>query len=229
MEGPPSPERSALPRWPWWMEPASGLGALFVRTLRRLVRWRFHGDETIRSWESENRRFVLVFWHRHLLLMRYAYRGRRMSVLSSRSRDGELSARVLRKLGIQTCRGSTTRGGSSGLRSLLREARQGSDLAITPDGPRGPSREVQPGVVKIAAAAGYPVIPVALAASRAHEISSWDRMPIPLPGSRVEVVYGEPMQVPRDAVVEEWVPRIREALLAVETRAEALARSGASR
>lgn len=196
----------------------------FIRALRATVRLRFHGEETIRAWEHGDQRFLLAFWHRHLLLMRYAYRGRRMCVLVSRSRDGELIARVLARLGIGTSRGSSSRGGVVGLRELLREARSGSDIAVTPDGPRGPLRVVQPGVVLAAAASGLPLIPVAMAASRAHEFGSWDRMPLPLPGSRVEVVYGSPLRVPRDARPEEWGPRIAAAINDAELRAEALAR-----
>jgi len=202
----------------------AAIGASFIRLLRRTVRLRFHNDETIRSWERGNQRFLLAFWHRHLLLMRYAYRGSRMSVLVSRSRDGELIARVLKHLGIRTSRGSSARGGSVGMRDLLRVAASGSDIAVTPDGPRGPLRQVQPGVVLAAAASGLPLIPVALAASRARELGSWDRMPIPLPGARVDIVYGEPLRVPRDARADEWCPRIAAAINLVEQRAEELAR-----
>jgi len=213
-------------------EPDRGLrllafaGATFIRLLRRTVRLRYHGEQTIRAWEQGDQRYLLAFWHRHLLLMRYAYRGHRMSVLVSRSRDGELIARVLGHLGIRTSRGSSSRGGAMGLRDLLREAARGSDIAVTPDGPRGPLRVVQPGVVLAAAASRLPLVPVAMAATRAWELRSWDRMPVPLPGARVEVVYGEPVRIPRDARPEVWGPRIAAALDAAERRAEALARGG---
>lgn len=197
--------------------------AVFIRLLRASLRLRFHGQETIRAWERGDRHFVLAFWHRHLLLMRYAYRGRRMTVLSSWSRDGELSSRTLGHLGIATSRGSTSRGGAAGVRDLLRRARSGSDLALTPDGPRGPLRKVQPGVVRIAAVAGLPVVPVALAARRGFELSSWDRMLVPAPLTRVEVVYGEPLHLPRDADPAEWCPRLEAAINATEQRAERLA------
>jgi lysophospholipid acyltransferase (LPLAT)-like uncharacterized protein len=203
-------------------------GAAFIRLLRGTVRLRFHGDATVRGWEREGRHFVLAFWHRHLLLMRYAYRGPKMSVLVSRSRDGELIARVMRRLGISTSRGSTSRGGAAGLRDLLRRAREGWDLAVTPDGPRGPLREVQPGVILAAAASGLPVIPVAIAASRRRELSSWDRMLLPLPGSRVHVVYGAPLEVPRDARPSEWASRLKAAIDAAESEAERLARGTAA-
>jgi lysophospholipid acyltransferase (LPLAT)-like uncharacterized protein len=203
-------------------------GATFIRLLRVSVRLRFHGDSTVRAWELEGRHFVLAFWHRHLLLMRYAYRGPKMSVLVSRSRDGELISRVMRRLGISSSRGSTSRGGAAGLRDLLRRAREGWDLAVTPDGPRGPLREVQPGVILAAAASGLPVIPVAIAASRRRELGSWDRMLLPLPGSRVHVVYGEPLEVPRDARASEWAPRLKAAIDAAESEAERLARGSAA-
>jgi len=221
------PPRVAPPL-PWWIGPAAFAAAIVLRLLRRSVRLRFHGEATIRALEAADQRFLLAFWHRHLPLMRYAYRGRRMSVLVSRSKDGELIARVMGHLGIDTARGSSSRGGSAGLREMLRAARAGSDLAITPDGPRGPLREVQPGVVLLAAATGLPVIPAAIAASRARDLRSWDRMPIPLPGSRVEVVYGEPLRLPRDARAEEWAPRLREALNEAERRARRLARGEAA-
>jgi lysophospholipid acyltransferase (LPLAT)-like uncharacterized protein len=210
----------------WRIRFIAAAGACFLRVLRRTVRLRFHDDATVRDWERGRQPFLLAFWHRHLLLMRYAYRGRRMNVLVSRSRDGELIARVLAHLGISTVRGSSSRGGAVGLRELLRAARSGSDIAITPDGPRGPLREVQPGVVLAAAASGLPLVPVAMAATRRAELYTWDRMPVPLPGSRVEVVYGEPLRVPRDARPEEWAPRIGAALDAVERRAEEIAGHG---
>jgi lysophospholipid acyltransferase (LPLAT)-like uncharacterized protein len=195
----------------------------FIRLLRASVRLRFHDQETVRAWERGEQRFLLAFWHRHLLLMRYAYRGQRMTVLVSRSRDGELISRVLAHLGIATSRGSSSRGGATGLRDLLRQARSGSDVAVTPDGPRGPLRKVQPGVVLAAGASGLPVVPVAIAARRGLELSSWDRMLLPLPGTRVEIVYGQPVTVPRDADPVEWCPRLESALNANEERAERLA------
>jgi lysophospholipid acyltransferase (LPLAT)-like uncharacterized protein len=219
---------AAAAELPWWIGPAALAGAFVLRLLRRSVRLRFHDQETIRAWEVGEQRFLLAFWHRHLPLMRYAYRGRRMCVLVSRSKDGELIARVMRHFGVATSRGSSSRGGSAGLRDLLRAARGGSDVAITPDGPRGPLRVVQPGVVLLAAASGLPLIPVALGASRYRELRSWDRMPIPLPGSRVEVVYGEPIRVPRDADAAAWAPRLRDALNAVEERAYRLAAEGSA-
>ena len=171
--------------------------ATFIRLLRASVRLRFHGDGEIRRRERMDERFILAFWHRHLLLMPYAYRGRGISVLVSRSRDGELIARTVARLGIDASRGSSSRGGMAGMRSLLRRAGEGMDVAFTPDGPKGPVGVVQPGVLMAAAATGWPIVPVAIGASRARRLRSWDRFLVPLPFARVHVVYGEPMRVER--------------------------------
>ncbi|HTQ79616.1 MAG TPA: lysophospholipid acyltransferase family protein [Thermoanaerobaculia bacterium] len=166
------------------------------------MRLRYHGEARVRDWERQGRHFILAFWHRHLLLMPYGYRGRRISVLISQSRDGELIARTVARLGIDSSRGSSTRGGMAGLRALLRKAAEGYDLAFTPDGPKGPAEVVQPGVILAAAATGLPVQPVAMAASRCRRLRSWDRFVVPLPGARVHFVYGEPLTVPRRAAPE---------------------------
>lgn len=194
-----------------------------IRLLGATVRLRFHDAGLIRAREREGRRFVLAFWHRHLLMMRYAYRGDRMTVMMSRSRDGELMAQSMFRLGIHSVRASTSKGAAAGLKELIRVARDGSDIAFTPDGPRGPARQVQPGVVFAAAVTGLPVIPVAIEASRAWEARSWDRMLVPKPGARVEIVYGEPLEIPRDADLAAWGERVRVALAGVEARAAGLA------
>lgn len=194
-----------------------------IRLLGATVRLRFHDADPIRSRERAGRRFVLAFWHRHLLLMRYAYRGDRMTVMMSRSRDGEMIAQSMSRLGIHSVRASTSKGAAAGLKELIRVARGGSDIAFTPDGPRGPARQVQPGVIFAAAVTGLPVIPVAIDASRAWEARSWDRMLVPKPGARVEIVYGEPLEIPRDADLAEWGERLRAALDGVEARAAGLA------
>jgi lysophospholipid acyltransferase (LPLAT)-like uncharacterized protein len=156
--------------------------------------------------------------------MPYAYRGRRISVLVSQSRDGELIARTVARLGIDSSRGSSSRGGIVGMRSLLRKAAEGWDIAFTPDGPRGPLREVQPGVILAAAATGLPIQPVAIAASRAKLLRSWDRFLVPLPFSAVHFVYGEPLVVERRGDLEQAAVELKTRLDAAEAAAENLAK-----
>jgi hypothetical protein len=196
------------------------VAAGFIRMLRASVRLRHHGDGPQRERERRDERFILAFWHRHLLLMPYAYRGRRISVLVSQSGDGELIARTVARLGIDSSRGSSSRGGVAGMRTLLRKAAEGYDLAFTPDGPRGPAREVQPGVILAAAATGWPILPVAVAATRAKLLRSWDRFLVPLPFARVHFVYGEPLSVERRADPSEAAAELKRRLDAIESEAE---------
>jgi lysophospholipid acyltransferase (LPLAT)-like uncharacterized protein len=198
----------------------SFLAAWFIRALRASVRLRHHGDERLREWERRGEHFILAFWHRHLLLMPYAYRGRRISVLVSRSTDGELIASTVARLGIDSTRGSSSRGAVVGMKTLLRKAADGWDIAFTPDGPRGPAREVQPGVILAAAATGLPIQPVAVAASRAKLLRSWDRFLVPLPFSAVHFVYGEPLVVERRGDTAEAALELKRRLDVAEMEAE---------
>ena len=174
----------------------------------------------MRKMEQGGERFILAFWHRHLLLMPYSYRGRGISVLVSQSKDGELIARTVARLGIDSSRGSSSRGGVAGMRTLLRKAAEGWDIAFTPDGPRGPASEVQPGVILAAAATGFPIVPVALAATRAKRLRSWDRFVVPLPLSTVHFVYGEPLAVERRGDPEAAAAELKRRLDAAEAEAE---------
>jgi lysophospholipid acyltransferase (LPLAT)-like uncharacterized protein len=166
---------------------------------------------------------VLAFWHRHMLLMRWAYRGGKVTVLSSQSKDGEIMVQTLRRLGVEPCRGSSTRGGVAGLRAILRKAADGYNVAFTPDGPRGPANVVQQGVVLTAALSGAAIVPMAYAATRARRLGTWDRLVLPLPLSTVHVVYGPAIRVPRDANLDAEAVRIGAAIDAVARRAEELA------
>lgn len=217
-------QEASAERTPLRVRAAAWLAAGLLRGLRATLRLRFDGEEGIRAAEREDRRFILAFWHRHLLLMPWAYRGRGISVLVSRSQDGELIARAVGHLGIATARGSSSRAGAIGLHALLRQARGGMDIAFTPDGPRGPAAEVQPGVLMAAKATGWPIVPVALGASRAWRLRSWDRMMVPKPGARLEVCYGPPLLVARDAGLAAAAQELKARLDALEARAEARAR-----
>lgn len=210
----------------WRIGPASLALSGLIRGLAATVDMRFHDDATVRSWEQESRPFILAFWHRYLILMRFAYRGTRMSVLVSQSWDGELTSQTLAHLGIDTCRGSTSRGGAAALRDLLRRARAGSDLGFTPDGPKGPARRVQPGVIVAAAMSGLPIQPVAIGATRRRLLRSWDRMLVPLPGARVDVVFGEPLTIAARSSVEAGVERLERAMHALDERVAALSGEG---
>jgi hypothetical protein len=117
----------------------------------------------------------------------------------SRSRDGEMIARALRRTALTAVRGSSSAGGREALDELIAAVRSGRPGAFAVDGPRGPARQVKPGVVTAAQRTGVPIVPLSFAARRTVEAGSWDRTLIPLPGTRAVLAFGEPIAVPADA------------------------------
>ena len=175
------------------------LANLLIRSVRCTMRIRHAGRGTVEDLQRSGNRFILAFWHGRLFLMRYAYPGKRITILISRHRDGELIARTMELFGLQASRGSSTEGGAAGLREVVRRVREGYDVAFTPDGPRGPGRVAQMGVIQAARLAGIPIVPVAFGASRKKILGSWDGFLVPYPFSRGLFVYGDPIVVPRQA------------------------------
>jgi hypothetical protein len=138
---------------------------------------------------------IYTLWHRQEALMIYLHRNRNLCGLISKSKDGEYMARILKRFGFSFVRGSTTSGGFLSLRGLIKAARNGCSIAITPDGPHGPVFKVQPGAVYLARKAEIPIIPCACALSKKKILNSWDRYLFPLPFGRVQAVYGAPFTV----------------------------------
>jgi len=140
---------------------------------------------------------IYVVWHARLLVLPYLYRDRDLRVLISRSRDGERVARLVGRFGFVVVRGSSSRGGAGGLRGLARALEGGHSVVVVPDGPRGPSETVKPGVVALARMTGAPVVPMALGASSEWRARSWDGFRVPKPFARCVVRFGHPLWVAR--------------------------------
>ena len=151
--------------------------------------------------QGGRRPILFAFWHGRMLyfLKLYEYLGARVTVLVSQSRDGELVTQLLSCFGFQTTRGSTSRGGARGLLAVVNKVRSGMHACFTPDGPRGPRFQVQPGLVMVAKRTGAPILPMTFGAQWKRVLASWDAFLLPLPFSRVVVVYGDPIYVPADA------------------------------
>src|SRR5437899_10396391 len=120
------------------------------------------------------------------------------TALVSRSGDGEIVARYLTRFGLDSVRGSTSRGAGEAGRALVAAVRRGRDIAVVPDGPRGPCGQLQPGVVTLAALTGAPIVPLAVAPRPALRLRSWDAFMLPWPCARWAVVFGPPLPVARD-------------------------------
>ena len=171
----------------------------------RTIRWTVDGESQVAALAA-GRPTVVAFWHEHLpavpvisLLVRRlpGYRPTPVHALVSHHRDGRFIGLVIRRFGMKTVLGSTSRGGAGALRHLLTLLRSGHIIGITPDGPRGPRREAAPGVAQLAALSGIPVLPIAVRATPHIRLRSWDRMTIPLPFGRGVVVCGRLIPVPR--------------------------------
>lgn len=191
-----------------------GLG----RSLR--VTW-YHEDALDDIGKKSPGGVIYAFWHQRLLPFCYTHRQRGVCVLVSTHRDGELIAQVIERLGFDTIRGSSTRGGRKALHGMIALGRQGHDLAVTPDGPRGPRYVLKPGLVTLARMTGLPVIPIANAAWPRLELRSWDRFHVPSPGARCAVVLGRPWWPGEFGKDEREAARRQLELRLIETTAEA--------
>lgn len=191
-----SPFRQALQRAALIVVPLPA--AILIKGLHRSLRIRSVGREVPLSLKGAGGQYVMAFWHGTLLLMVYAYVGEKLTFLVSLHRDGELITRVMKYFGPLPTRGSSTRGGIGALHGLLRRAKGGFDVAFTPDGPRGPARKAQEGVVQLARLSGLPIVPVGMAARHKTVLGSWDGFVVPWPFTRLAFAYGEPVMVPRE-------------------------------
>lgn len=150
---------------------------------------------------------ILVFWHNRIpaisigFLRHYPTHPSRkgVSVLTSPSKDGDILAGVMANLGMGSVRGSSSRRGSTAIRELSSLLEAGIDLAITPDGPRGPKYSLGPGAVFLAQKTGVPILPLHACYHRAIRLKTWDNFAIPLPFSRVDIVMGSYMTVDPEA------------------------------
>lgn len=193
-----------VPTWYQW------LGAWVVWSSLKVV------GETMRyRWDDRSRFFddppaaqaIYCIWHNRLPLCMKIYFGyvrvrnrtAGLAAMVSASKDGGFLAGVLERFGVQPVRGSSSRRGRQALLELTSCAERGYDLAITPDGPRGPCYTVQDGVMSLAQVTGLPIVPVSYHLGWKITLGSWDRFQIPLPFGRCDMIFGEPLRVPRDA------------------------------
>lgn len=185
---------------------APSVFAAAVRALATTLRIQVSGAERlVPSWR-QGQPLIYVVWHGRILLAPWAHEwlrrthgARRVAVLASHSRDGEIVSRYVRCFGLDVIRGSSSRGGATGLRQFAATVQAGADVALVPDGPRGPRGQLRPGVVALAALTGVPVVPLGLGARPARRLSSWDQFLLPLPFARCAIAFGEPVTLARDA------------------------------
>jgi lysophospholipid acyltransferase (LPLAT)-like uncharacterized protein len=171
-------------------------------------------------WNRGAERSIYVTWHEYLLLPIYLCSHANVCMLLSRHADGQLLSATLSHFDIEQVTGSTRRGGVEALRGLMRVSKR-KHIALIPDGPQGPRRQVQPGLIYLAARTGLPIVPTGFGVRRPWRLKSWDRFAVPRPWSRAACIAGPPIPVPRDASRAELAHcrDVVEAHLAANTRA----------
>jgi lysophospholipid acyltransferase (LPLAT)-like uncharacterized protein len=195
----------------------SGLIYRFVTAVGRTLKIE------LRNFEPSPERTIYCGWHGRSFPFAYSCRDRGWWVIISQSRDGDIQNTIFQRLGFQTTRGSTGRGGERAAVRAIKALRAGGVLAMTPDGPRGPSQAVQEGVMLIAQRSGAQLVPLGIAASPCWMIKSWDRYVVPRPYARALLIAGEGLTVPTDATPEQVEAirlRLEERLTALQTEAE---------
>ncbi|HVZ06968.1 lysophospholipid acyltransferase family protein [Rhodopila sp.] len=212
--------------------------SLYLWLALRTQRWSIDGQAHFVP-HAAGQPAVFAFWHEFLPLMpqlpalgrrQTVYRRTGVYVLVSRHRDGRFIAAAVKRFGVDSIHGSTSKdgaskGGAASLRAMLGALARGDMIALAPDGPRGPRHQAAPGVAQLAALAEVPILPCAARTSRRIQLRTWDRMAIPLPFGRAVMVFGATIRVPRDAW-KETVPQITAALQEVADRAERLCPAG---
>ncbi len=177
--------------------------APLIWVLGRTIRFKEIGNTDQNPNFKKNKIFIYAFWHNRILMSVYFYKRKNIHVLVSQSKDGEYIHRIIKKFGFDTIRGSTSKGGATAVIKMADLLKNNTyDIAITPDGPRGPKEKVQMGVIHLAKLTGFPIIPFSFNASKKIVLNSWDNFIIPLPFSRGIFIWGNPILVPENSTQE---------------------------
>ncbi len=221
---------TSAPSLDWRTRVAIRLGTWVLYALGSTWRVQVHGRQALLDRAPDASRVVLTLWHGQMLPLLWAHR-QPTGVIISEHKDGEIIARIVETFGFFGVRGSSSRGGTRALLEAVQVLKRGADMAITPDGPRGPRYRFAPGALVLAHRAGAPVVSLVAHVNRKWQLRSWDGFEIPKPFARVTIEYGEPVMLSDPDVraaaarTEEFAQRMREALARVEALAGQPARA----
>ncbi len=210
----------------WRTRIAITLSTWVLYALGATWRVKVHGRQALLDRAPDAPRVVLMLWHGQMLPLLWAHR-QPTGVMISEHRDGEIIARIVSRFGFFGVRGSSSRGGTRALLEAVQVLKRGADMAITPDGPRGPRYSFAAGALVLAHRAGAPVISLVAHVDRKWQLRSWDGFEIPKPFARVTIEYGEPVMLGEADVravaarTSEFAERMRQALARVETLSKA--------
>lgn len=165
---------------------------------------------------------IFTFWHGRQIYLVWAHRNEGVYILVSKSKDGGYISGVTEKFGCKNVRGSTSRGGFEAVCSLVEKGKSGNPLAFTPDGPRGPMKIVQPGVIMVAQKTGLPIIPMSNSAKIKYIVRNWDEFHIPCPFSKIALCHGKPIYVGENDDIEKKSEEVKKALDEITAKSDSL-------
>lgn len=182
--------------------------AWIIRITGKTLRWDIRDEAGV--FDKSRPGWIWSFWHNRMFLIPWMHEKWFSHIpgtmLTSPSRDGRTIAEICESFGIEGERGSSSspEKGMSALIALAKKSRQGYEIGITPDGPRGPLHRLQPGIIKLAQITGTPIIPVHMQFSHSIQLDTWDKFLLPLPFATVRLVFDKPHHIPRRMTEEEF-------------------------
>ena len=177
--------------------------AHLVNVLCKTLRITEINKNVINQLEKANKNYVLAFWHGSMLLPWYIHRGKKMIALISKSKDGDLLARVLKKWKYGVIRGSSSTGGDVALGIMVDYGKNHHSITITPDGPRGPRHKLKAGAVIAAKKSYLPLILTGVGIKNKRSLNSWDMFSIPKFFTKATLIYSDPIYINKDLTYEE--------------------------
>lgn len=198
----------------------SQVGWGLVRLIGATLRYRVEDWENFQRWKEQKQPVIYSFWHNQIFYATHFWRSRGIVVITSRHFDGEYIARVIRRFGYGAARGSSGKGAIRALLELKKHLEQGTDVAFTIDGPKGPLYRVKPGPLWLSRKTGAPIVPFHIQPSSFWSLNSWDGFRIPRPFSPTLVKIGRPLVVPPEADEESWLVKYQQEMDRIKTYCE---------
>jgi lysophospholipid acyltransferase (LPLAT)-like uncharacterized protein len=197
-----------------WQNSLRILGRLFltnaVTLLCRSLKVKIVNEEPVKKLKDENKNYIVAFWHGTMLYPWYLHGSLSFAALTSKSKDGDLLAKLLRHWDYKVIRGSSSSGGDVALEIIVGYAKNNYSIAITPDGSRGPAYKLKAGVVVAAKKAGIPIVLAGVGYKKKKILKNWDKFEIPHFFSNANVVYSDPVFIDKDLSYKETSEKIIE-------------------
>lgn len=172
----------------------------YIRFVHITSRYTIIASDEAQPYLKGDKNAIMVLWHGRLMMASpLKPKGRPLKALVSRHNDGELIARTIAALHVETIRGSSSKGGEKAARNIVRASKNGANIVITPDGPRGPHQKAQGGVIHLARLCDCPIIAFSICSTSQITLKSWDRMKVALPFGRLCAIIGPPMFIDKDS------------------------------